>query len=232
MDLANLLSKVALFQGLSPAELLQVAYICKELVYQQDEIIMQQGDLGTTMGIVHNGLVEVQVQELGETTPRTVIDLGPGQVIGELALIDGGPRSATVRCVTPQVTLLIIDRNAFEELCQTHDHIGLVVYRNLAADVAFKLRLRHRLVPSELEVNTALTPGVASNLMCKISIVVPNDKEHGAIINTQALPAVGDHLPVGEDVLEVLEIRDLLPPRGDFHFMHATCKLLVPKVVA
>jgi CRP-like cAMP-binding protein len=59
-----------------------------------------------------------------------------------MALVDRGPRSATVRCVT-DATLNVIERDAFENLCQSSAQIGMVVYRNLAADLSFKLRHRH-----------------------------------------------------------------------------------------
>jgi hypothetical protein len=58
----------------------------------------------------------------------------------------------------------------------------------------------------------------------KVSIVVPGSDHGGAILNLTEMPRVGDHLQVGEMEVEVIEIMDLMPPRGDFHFMHATCK--------
>ena len=61
-------------------------------------------------------------------------------------------------------------------------------------------------------------------MVYKISIVVPGSKHGGAIINLSDMPKVGDHLKAGEIEMEVVEIMDLMPPRGDFHFMHATCK--------
>jgi CRP-like cAMP-binding protein len=60
-----------------------------------------------------------------------------------MALIDRGPRSATVRCVSDTCLLLVIEHTAFEALCAADQQVGLVVYRNLAADLAFKLRHRH-----------------------------------------------------------------------------------------
>jgi CRP-like cAMP-binding protein len=47
-----------------------------------------------------------------------------------------------VRCVT-DVTTNVIERDAFEQLCQANHHLGMVVYRNLAADLSFKMRHRH-----------------------------------------------------------------------------------------
>jgi hypothetical protein len=63
-------------------------------------------------------------------------------------------------------------------------------------------------------------------MVCKLSIVVPNSAHAGAIIDVPAIPNVGDRLQLGEAVVEVLEVVELLPPRGDFHFVHATCRLV------
>ena len=65
-------------------------------------------------------------------------------------------------------------------------------------------------------------------MVCKLSIVIPGSPHSGAIINTTALPQVGDQLPVGDGLVEVLEIKELLPPSGDFHFVHVTCRLVEP----
>lgn len=65
-------------------------------------------------------------------------------------------------------------------------------------------------------------------MVCKVSIVIPGHDHGGAIINLDSLPQIGDHLKVGELEVEVMEVMDLMPPRGDFHFMHATCKLIEP----
>jgi hypothetical protein len=63
-------------------------------------------------------------------------------------------------------------------------------------------------------------------IVCKLSIVVPGAPHSGAIFNTTVLPQVGDHLPVGDNMVEVLEIKELLPSSGSFHFVHATCRIV------
>lgn len=141
MDTVELLKGVDMFEGLTEQELRRVAAICREAKYAKGQIVTSQGEEGDEMFIVRDGLVEVTVGEAGEG-PRTVVNLGTGQVVGEMALVDRGPRSATVRCVT-DATLNVIERDAFEELCQSSAQIGMVVYRNLAADLSFKLRHRH-----------------------------------------------------------------------------------------
>ena len=141
MDTVELLKGVEIFEGLTEQELRRVAAICREAKYAKGQIVTAQGEEGDEMFVVRDGLVEVTVGEAGEG-PRTVVNLGTGQVVGEMALVDRGPRSATVRCVT-DATLNVIERDAFERLCQSNAQIGMVVYRNLAADLSFKLRHRH-----------------------------------------------------------------------------------------
>ena len=65
-------------------------------------------------------------------------------------------------------------------------------------------------------------------MVYKISIVIPGVEHGGAIINLSERPGVGDHLQIGEMEVEVVEVVDLMPPRGEFHFLHATCKKVEP----
>ena len=127
-EMIELLKGVEFFDGLTDAELQRVAGICREVRYRKGDLITTQGEEGEEMYIVRDGLVEVTIGESG-TAPRTVVNLGTGQVVGEMALVDRGPRSATVRCVTDAV-VNAIKRDAFDQLCQSDHHIGLIVYRN------------------------------------------------------------------------------------------------------
>lgn len=146
MDTLQLLRGVELFDGLSDEEIVRLLALCREARYQKGDVITRQGQSGSELFIVREGLVEVTVgapNASADTPPQTVINLGAGQVVGEMALVDGGPRSATVRCVTANTTVFAIERDAFEQLCQADSHIGMVIYRNLAADLSFKLRHRN-----------------------------------------------------------------------------------------
>ena len=142
MNTIELLKGVEVFDGLSDSELGQLAAISREARYGKGQTLTVQGDEGDEFYIIQKGLVEVGVSEGGSHPPRTVINLGVGQVVGEMALVDRGPRSATVRCVT-DVVVNVIGRDAFERLCQGNQHLGMVVYRNLAADLSFKMRHSH-----------------------------------------------------------------------------------------
>jgi CRP-like cAMP-binding protein len=93
------------------------------------------------MYIVAKGSVEVFIQGLSDS--RSLVVLGKGQVIGEMALIDQGYRSASVRATREGAELYLIESEAFYKLCEEKNHIGFIVMRNLAIDIAFKLRHRN-----------------------------------------------------------------------------------------
>jgi len=58
----------------------------------------------------------------------------------------------------------------------------------------------------------------------KVSYVIKGSSQPGGIINLKYAPKSGDVFKVGKDELEVLEALELIPPRGDFHYVHVTCK--------
>jgi hypothetical protein len=60
----------------------------------------------------------------------------------------------------------------------------------------------------------------------KVSYVVKNKSHPGGIINLDSMPNVGDVIQFGGILLEVLEIVELMPARGDFNYLHATCNII------
>jgi CRP-like cAMP-binding protein len=141
MSLSTLLKRVQLFANLEDSELGQLAAVCQEGTVGPGEFVIKQNTTGTEMYIIAEGAVEVFVQGLNDA--RTLVVLGQGQVIGEMALIDQGYRSASVRATRQGATLYRINSDAFYALCAENNHIGYVVMRNLATDLAFKLRHRN-----------------------------------------------------------------------------------------
>jgi hypothetical protein len=65
-------------------------------------------------------------------------------------------------------------------------------------------------------------------MIYKISFVVPGRQDVGGIEDADQLPKVGDRWQVGPQLLEIQEVFELIPPRGDFVYMHATCKMVEP----
>ena len=56
----------------------------------------------------------------------------------------------------------------------------------------------------------------------KVSYVVLGENHPGAILNTDEAPRVGAKVKLGKREFEVVEVLDLIPARGEFHFLHAT----------
>lgn len=142
MDLVNLLRSVEIFNGLDDDQLGQIAALCSERSLHLGEKIATQGSLEDDLYIVTRGFVEVLVNET-HNEAHIIVSLGEGQTIGEMALVDQGPRSATVRSSVDGTVVQVMRRLDFEDLCSRSPQIGYVVMRNIALDLSFKLRHRN-----------------------------------------------------------------------------------------
>ncbi len=86
-------------------------------IYIQGDVVFRQGDSGRAAYVVARGSVCVTVRrpEAGENGEEAVLDiLGPGELFGELALLDGAPRMATVRVYATETDLAVIDGAQFQ----------------------------------------------------------------------------------------------------------------------
>ena len=139
MELLNAFKRVELFRGLTEEQLRRVAEISQREGYNQGEAICHQGDPGNTMYVIADGQVEIVVRDrTGESI--SAVYLGEGQVVGEMALVDQGPRSATVLAATDNTVIYSIPNVSFDSLFQQDTAIGFVMMRNMAQDLSFKLR--------------------------------------------------------------------------------------------
>ena len=144
------LRRVEVLTGLTDVQLAQVAAICHVETYNAQDVIVHEGDPSDDIYVIHTGSVEivlagnqVTAETLAAPGPKAIVSLGQGQVFGEMALIDMGPRSATVRCSADASQLYVLRRDDFIQLCEQDTDIGYKVMRNLAADLSFKLRHRN-----------------------------------------------------------------------------------------
>lgn len=144
------LRRVEVLAGLTDQELARVGAICRTVTSDAQDIIVREGDPSDDVYVIHKGSVEIVLDEgrvtaetLAAPGPQAIVSLGQGQVFGEMALIDKGPRSATVRCTADGSELYVIRRDDFIRLCDQDTDIGYKVMRNLAADLSFKLRHRN-----------------------------------------------------------------------------------------
>ena len=101
----DLLAQVPLFAGLSRRHLKQIAEHADEVAFREGETIVETGQPGGSFYVILEG--EAKVARHGKTVGR----LGPGEFFGEISLLDGGTRSATVTAATPVVAIRIFKRS-------------------------------------------------------------------------------------------------------------------------
>lgn len=111
-DKTDVLKKVPLFSNLSQRQLNLIAKHADEVELKAGKVLAKQGELGLEFLLLVEG--GARVQRNGKVIAR----LTAGDFFGEMSLIDGKPRSATVIAETP-VTLLAIHRRSFNYLLDT-----------------------------------------------------------------------------------------------------------------
>ena len=119
----------------------KIAELCREQTCNTDDIIFQENDKSSELYLIQDGLVEITLSVPEPGTERSIVTLGQGQILGEMALLDEGPRSASARCIADGTRLWVANRADFISLCEKDTSIGFTVMRNIAADLSFKLRL-------------------------------------------------------------------------------------------
>src|ERR1700741_1201852 len=92
--IAERLSAVDIFAPLSADETTMLAQAAVRHVFAPGELVIRAGDPGSSMFVVHNGRVSVQISENGR--PRSIATLSDGDFFGEMALFTGEPRTANV----------------------------------------------------------------------------------------------------------------------------------------
>ncbi|MBN1679489.1 MAG: cyclic nucleotide-binding domain-containing protein [Anaerolineae bacterium] len=143
MALIELLRTVGVFSGLTDEQLQRLIDISEEEMYDEDAIIFKQESEGEKLYLIRDGQVEVRIRKKPHQPERSQVFLGRGQVFGEMALLDMGKRSATIKCSRDGTVLHSITREAFTGLCTSNTDIGYIVMRNIALDLSFKLRHRN-----------------------------------------------------------------------------------------
>jgi small-conductance mechanosensitive channel/CRP-like cAMP-binding protein len=120
-QIADRLSAVDVFSPLSSEELRQLATATMGHVFAPSETLIRAGDEGSSMFVVNNGRVAVQVVERG--TPRTVAVLTEGNFFGEMALFTGEPRTANVVALE-ETEVLEIGHAAMKHIFETNPSLA------------------------------------------------------------------------------------------------------------
>jgi CRP/FNR family cyclic AMP-dependent transcriptional regulator len=129
--ISRLLSGVKLLAGLTPEARSRLARIAHSKRYDVGRPLFHQGDPGEGMLIVLDGLVRIHLAD-AKGREVTLALAGPGEPIGEIALIDGGPRSADATAMTP-VSALLIPHDEAVKLIDSDLATAAALLRTMAA---------------------------------------------------------------------------------------------------
>jgi CRP/FNR family transcriptional regulator, cyclic AMP receptor protein len=124
-DWSEVLGALPLFAGVPKRHVRAIAKLAWRADHAPGEVIVQAGDRGNSMYLILEGRARV----IGKSRV-----LRPGDFFGEMALIDGGPRSATI-IATSQVRVMMVQRRAFLKLLKQNPQVGLAIMETLAERV-------------------------------------------------------------------------------------------------
>jgi CRP-like cAMP-binding protein len=118
------LRNVPLFSGLPPEELGALAGIAEEVVYSTDQPIIEEGAMGDTMFLIVEGEVDVHRGD------DSLAVLKSQDYFGEMTILDGEPRSASVTA-RQDCLLLRINQSDFQAILRRHANVALSIIRTL-----------------------------------------------------------------------------------------------------
>ena len=125
------LRDIPLFAASSDRSLEIIASIARETAYPAGVDLVREGDTGDSLIVIRSG--SATVRQAGHELPP----LGPGDFLGEIALIDGGTRTATVTAVEP-IEALVIGKDGFARLMEEFP----VIRYDLISALTRRLRAR------------------------------------------------------------------------------------------
>jgi CRP/FNR family transcriptional regulator, cyclic AMP receptor protein len=120
------LHEIDLFSQCTDKELEQIDALMTEVRLPAGRVLMREGEIGLEAFVVESG--EAVVTRAGAELARR----GPGTIVGEMALIDGSPRSATVTTATP-VTAYVLNLGEFASLLADAPDVAAKITRELEA---------------------------------------------------------------------------------------------------
>ena len=134
MNKIECVARIPLFQGFPQRLLRKIATFCVERAYPAGELLCQQGSArGIGLFFIVEGKVEVFGAARGGREKRLAL-LGPGEVVGEMMLLDRSPRSASVRAISDVLCYLMPEWD-FRRLLKDYPEIAVRMLPALAARI-------------------------------------------------------------------------------------------------
>ena len=163
-----ILNEIAHLQGLNPSEKAALAERMDLIRYQPGQIVFDYGDPGHALFMVRSGEVEIYIQN--EQGDKIILEISrPGDVFGEISLLDDGPRTASVVALV-ESELLKLDREHFEDYVRLYTPAAL----NLLSAVARRLRTSSQHIRRSQIRNVNVVTDEQETWLTRLAEAVPN----------------------------------------------------------
>jgi CRP-like cAMP-binding protein len=143
-DKLEVLKKIPLFAELNKPELKVISKIVYERDFEAGELMFKTGQPGAAMFIIKKGKVSI-FQETSEGEAAELTKLKDGEFLGELALLDNSPRSASARALKNTHTLALF-REDINGLIETRPFLAAKVMKQLAIVIGIRLKATNDIV--------------------------------------------------------------------------------------
>ncbi|HVZ15739.1 MAG TPA: ATPase, T2SS/T4P/T4SS family [Terriglobales bacterium] len=127
----HFLQRIKLFSGLSAQECQEVVKRMKRRDFPPQTVIVREGQPGNSMFFITTGLVEVRKKDPNTGIDFLLSEMGPGQNFGEMSLLTGKPRTATVTAIQ-STTCAVLEQPDFQNVLMQYPKIGLALTQILA----------------------------------------------------------------------------------------------------
>lgn len=107
--------------------------------YQRGTVVFREGDEGRELYIIARGAASVRMKLAGENREKRLATFAAGTVFGELALLDAGPRSATVQA-DDDLVCYVLTADAFAALAREHEGVGIKLLASVGRELGRRLR--------------------------------------------------------------------------------------------
>lgn len=132
VDRILLLREVPIFTRLAPEDLEKIAEITDEQLFSSQDLLFREGEPGNALYILVSGKVEV-IKKTGDGD-ALLAERSVGDFVGEMAILESAPRSATVKAIG-DVRVLVLDGAAFDAILLDRPQVAVSVLRSMSARV-------------------------------------------------------------------------------------------------
>jgi len=127
-----------MLQGIDDAGIARLAAVCEERQMAEGTTVFIENMPGESLFLIRKGTVRIS-RMFAEGDEKTLVVLGPGDIFGEMAIVDGLPRAATAR-VAENVELISLRKQDFESLCQSDPALALKLVINIMRSFSKRTR--------------------------------------------------------------------------------------------